>query len=75
MTPEIVAAWMTALGGRRFLMTMGAASVNTVLFVCHTLSENGYLMAFYATIGAYIGANTIEGFKGIKTNGAPSTGK
>lgn len=61
--PERVGAWIYGLGGRRFLLTMGGAAVNTALFAFKILSENGYLITFGMTIGAYIGSNTLEGMK------------
>lgn len=54
--PSDLAAWREAAGGRRFLMCMGASLVNTGLFACGPLSEQGYLTAFGLTVGAYLAA-------------------
>lgn len=54
MTPQNFTAWREALGGRRFILSIGASIVNTGLFVAHILSEQGYLTTFAATIGAYL---------------------
>lgn len=62
--PARVAAWLYGLGGRRYVMTMGAAIVNTGLFVFKVLSENGYIILYGMTIGAYLGSNTLESIKG-----------
>jgi hypothetical protein len=46
---------MSALGGRRFLLTIGANTVNTILFwPVGALSEQGYLTTFAATVAAYL---------------------
>lgn len=65
---EYVGAWIYGLGGRRFIMAMGAHFVNTALFVFKILSENGYIILFGMTIGTYLGANTIESMKGNTIN-------
>lgn len=56
MSPSQLVEWRNALGGRRFLMCMGAHFINTALFVVHFLSEQGYLTTFAATVGMYLGA-------------------
>lgn len=56
MIPQQFCAWREAFGGRRFLMTMGASAVNTLLLVYGKLSESAYLTTFLATIGAYLAA-------------------
>lgn len=37
-------------------MFMGAHVINTALFVHGTLSEQGYLITFASTVGAYLAA-------------------
>lgn len=44
-------------------MTMGAGITNTALFVFGLLTENGYITLTGMTVGAYLAANTIEGFR------------
>lgn len=66
MRPRQVSAWMYGLGGRRFLMVMGAAAVNTALFATRIMSEAGYITLTLATIGAYLTANTAEGMTTIR---------
>lgn len=56
MTPATVQRWREAIGGRRFLMCMGAHGVNTTLFVVGLLSEQGYLTTFGLTVGSYLAA-------------------
>lgn len=60
MTPAQFTEWREACGGRRFLMTMGANGVNTLLFACGRLSEQGYLTTFAATVGAYLLARHMQ---------------
>ena len=54
MTPQQVQAWREALGGRRFLMCMGAHFINTALFVWGPLDQSGYLTTFGGTVAAYL---------------------
>lgn len=49
-----------AYGGRRFLMVMGCAVVNTLLFAWGSLTEGGYITLTLATVGAYITADTTQ---------------
>lgn len=67
MKPEELRTWISAAGGRRFLMCMGAHAVNTALFVFGVMSENGYLMTFGGTVAAYIGASTYQKSQEIKS--------
>jgi len=62
VTPASFTAWRDALGGRRFLMSMGAHLVNTLLFLHGVLSESGYLMTFGSTVAVYVGANVTQRF-------------
>lgn len=54
MSPELTRAWISALGGRRFLLTIGANLVNSLLFVFGFLTESGYLTTFGGTVAAYL---------------------
>jgi len=67
--PQILNAWITGLGGRRFTITIGAGLVSTLLFVCHILSESGFITLVLGTVGAYITGNTVEA---VKSNAKPS---
>lgn len=76
MEPKRLAEWIYCAGGRRFLMTVGAGVVNTGLFVCKCLSESGYINLTMATVGSYLAANTIEGWKnGKEKKDDPDAGK
>jgi hypothetical protein len=56
MTPAALREWLSAAGGRRFIMCMGAHFINTALFATHFLSESGYLTTFGGTVAAYLAA-------------------
>lgn len=63
MSPETLRTWISAAGGRRFLMAMGAHLINTGLLIAGVLSEQGYLFTFGGTIAVYVGANTYQKVK------------
>ncbi len=60
MTPETVKAYMTAFGGRRFLLVAGAGVADTALFAVAKLSESGFITLTAMTVGAYITANVTQ---------------
>lgn len=57
MNPDTAFRWRSALGGRRFLLCMGASLVNSALFAVQLLSEQGYLTTFGLTVGSYLAAS------------------
>lgn len=67
MNPETIRTWISACGGRRFLMCMGAHFINTALFAFGVLSENGYLITFGGTVAVYVGASTYQKGQEIKS--------
>lgn len=68
---EHLKSWLDAIDGdEKFVMVMGCAMVNTVLFAAHTLSENGYLMILGGTIFAYISGKVYEDIRKQGTNDA-----
>jgi len=58
LTPEATKAWVEAFGGRRFLLTIGNAIVNTALLWCGRLDAGSYVTIVTLTTGAYIAAGT-----------------
>jgi len=60
LSPEKVYAWISALGGRRFLMTLGAGAVHTVLLVMGYMNEQTYMTLTLSTVAVYIGASTYQ---------------
>ena len=52
-----------ALGGRRFLMTMGCAAVCTVLVWCGKIDGAIFRDIIIATVAVYIGGNTYQKVK------------
>ncbi len=69
MTPENVAKWIIALGGRRYLLCIGCAFINTLVFLTGLfhipplLTETGYLTIIGGTVIAYLGSNTTQKVK------------
>lgn len=51
---------ISAAGGRRFLMTVGAGLVDTALLIGGYISEQTYLTLTLATVAVYIGAGTYQ---------------
>lgn len=60
MTPKQVADWREALGGTRFLLTVGCSAINSMFFISGALTENGYLSILGGTVFAYIAAATTQ---------------
>ncbi len=58
MTPADASAWLVAAGGRRFLLTLGNALVNTLLLATGRLAGGEYVTIVTLTTGAYIAAGT-----------------
>jgi hypothetical protein len=60
----------TTLGGRRFVLAMGAGLMTTALQWYGKLDAAGstYAMVIIGTVGAYIGGSTLEAVKnGVKS--------
>jgi len=51
-------------GGRRFLLTLGAGLVDTMLLVGGYIGEGSYVQLTVATVAVYIAANTHQKVKG-----------
>jgi hypothetical protein len=60
MTPESAAAWLKALGGRRFLLTVGCGIVDTILLCAGILPSAEYVTLTLATVAVYVGAGTYQ---------------
>lgn len=48
-----------AIGGDRFIMTMGAGIANTILFAFGVLSESGYVTLTMATVATFIAGEAL----------------
>jgi hypothetical protein len=61
MTPEKIRTYREALGGNRFLLTVGAGVVDTVLLVAGYLDKPTYSNLTLWTVGAFIaGAAAVD---------------
>lgn len=60
MTPEKLAAWLAAAGGRRFSMAMAAGFVSTALFIFGKLTQEHYMALQMGTVVAYLTVNNHE---------------
>lgn len=63
MTPELFTAWREAFGGRRFIITLGAGIVDTLLFMFFGLPPDIYRDLTIATVAAYIAGSTWQKVK------------
>jgi hypothetical protein len=61
MTPE---RFWFIVGGRRFVLTVGAGLVHTLLLWAGKLSGEQFVMLTASTVAVYIGANTYQKSKG-----------
>jgi hypothetical protein len=56
MTPDGIRAWLAALGGQRFLLTVGAGIVNTILVWNGKITSGDFVLVTGATVAVFIGA-------------------
>lgn len=70
MTPQRLTDWREALGGRRFLLTLGAGIVNTALLVTAFITENVYAQLTFATVAVYIAGRA---YTEVRTNAQVKT--
>lgn len=54
LTPETFIAWREAFGGRRFLLTIGSALINSIFLIAGILSETNYMAVLGGTVFAYL---------------------
>lgn len=60
MTPERFTHWREAWGGRRFMLTVGAGIVDTILLWFEKIDQATYSNLTLWTVAAYIAAGTVQ---------------
>lgn len=58
MTPKQLAEWGQAIGGRKFILSMGAGIISSVLLAFGVLSSSDYVLVVLGTVGAFIAGNS-----------------
>lgn len=75
MSPAQFIAWREAFGGRRFLLTVGAGVVDTLLLWFEKIDQATYSNLTLWTVAAYITGATVQKVKGYVSpppNNAPA---
>lgn len=61
MTPEYLKAWLDSISGdEKFVLTLGAGIVNTLLLMFGFLDQGNYVFLTMGTVAAYITGKTVE---------------
>lgn len=63
LTPEVLRDWLSSLGGRRFLLSLGAGVATTVLSWYAKITPEIYRDVVLGTVGMYIGGSTFQKVK------------
>lgn len=66
--------WLSKLGGRRFIITLGCGAVCTILVWHHKISGDVFEWTVIGTVGAYIGGNTWQAISQMKNGIANDVG-
>lgn len=66
MNQETLRAWLSAAGGRRFLLTLGSGVVTALLVAAQKITGEVYATVTIATVGSYIAGNVYQK-RGAKT--------
>lgn len=60
MTPATFRQWIAALGGRRFLLTLGSGMTTSLLVLAGKITDPTYATVVLGTVGVYIGGNVMQ---------------
>jgi predicted metal-binding transcription factor (methanogenesis marker protein 9) len=63
VSPENISRWLSALGGRRFWLSLGAGLCTTILAWYAKISPEVYRDVVLGTVGMYITGNTVQKVK------------
>jgi hypothetical protein len=69
VSPENLAKWLAHLGGRRFILTLGAGVVTSILCWYGKITPEIYRDVIIGTVGLFIAGNTIQKNTQIKAAG------
>lgn len=69
LTPEKIQRWMSAVGGRRFFLSLGAGIVTTILSWYAKITPEIYRDVILGTVGIYIAGNTFQKNTQIRASG------
>lgn len=54
---ERTRTWIEGLGGRKFILSMGAGIVSSLLLLAGVLTSSDYVLVVLGTVGAFIAGN------------------
>ena len=74
LSPENIGRWLTSLGGRRFLLSLGAGATSSILVWYSKITPEIYRDVVLGTVGMFIAGTTFQKNVQIKTTGGPSSG-
>lgn len=60
LTPENIQRWLAATGGRRFLLSLGAGVISSILVWYGKIDGSIYRDVVIGTVGLYIAGNTVQ---------------
>lgn len=68
LSPDNIRCWVAALGGRRFLLTVGAGIVTAILAWHGKITPEIYRDVVLGTVGIYIAGSTFQKNTQIKAD-------
>lgn len=69
VTPDKIRYWLSAWGGRRFFLSIGAGIATTILAWYAKITGEVYRDVILGTVGIYIAGNTFQKTTEVKTAG------
>lgn len=72
MNPTNIAAWLEAVGGRRFLLSLGCGVACTVLVYLGKIDAATFQNVVIATVAAFIAGNTYQKSRPAQADAGPT---